>query len=226
MKHAFFQIEVDTADQISCLTETRLEGAVGEERLVEAKGRDGQASDVADYIDAAPCFTPESEILTDRGPVAAKLLKVGDRVMTRDHGLQTVRRIGRRQFGWRALGLIPLLRPVVIEAGALGHGLPARQIILSPEHGIASASADGLGIQIVQAKRYVGTAGVERGAFHNVTYIQIGLDQPALVNVSGLWCETLAHARAEVAVTSTPAVGAGAAPAKAADAESKVSVAA
>ncbi|WP_284163129.1 Hint domain-containing protein [Frigidibacter sp. SD6-1] len=215
MKHTFFQTERDKADQISDLTETRLEGAAGEERLVGAKGRDGQASDVADYSDAAPCFTPESEILTDRGPVAAKLLKVGDRVMTRDHGLQTVRRIGRRQFGWRALGLIPLLRPVVIEAGALGHGLPARQIALSPEHGIASASANGLGIQIVQAKRYVGIAGVERGAFHNVTYIQIALDQPALVNVSGLWCETRAAADTAIGAVAKAIVDACAAPATA-----------
>lgn len=226
MKHAFFHTELDAADQISGLTETRLEGAVGDERLVQAMGRDGQANDVADHIDAAPCFTPESEILTDRGLIAAKVLKVGDRVMTRDHGLQTVRRIGRRQFGWRALGLIPLLRPVVIEAGALGHGLPARQIALAPDHGIASASADGLGIQIVQAKRYIGAPGVDRGAFHNVTYIQIGLDQPALVNVSGLWCETQPGASAEIERTLQAIVGEGLEATTAAKIETSVSVAA
>jgi hypothetical protein len=226
MKHTFFQTEAAMADQISGLAETRLEGAAGEERLVETKGRDGQPGVAAEHLEAAPCFTPDAEVLTERGPVAAHLLKVGDRVMTRDHGLLTVRHIGRRQFGWRALGLIPLLRPVVIAAGALGHGLPARQIALSPEHGIASAGADGLGMQIVQAKRYVGTPGVERGAFHNVTYIQIGLDQPALVNVSGLWCETQARASATVAQTPIAVVGEVLQPAKATKADPEVSVAA
>ena len=81
-----------------------------------------------------PCYAPGMLINTPDGPRAVETLRVGDRVMTADHGPQTIR--------WVRSGLVPLEdadasgKPVLIRAGALGRGLPAQDLIVSPQHRI------------------------------------------------------------------------------------------
>ena len=53
---------------------------------------------------------------------------------TRDNGPQTVRWIGRRAYGLNALTQNPKLRPIQIKAGALGNGLPERDLLVSRQH--------------------------------------------------------------------------------------------
>ena len=43
-----------------------------------------------------PCFTPGTQIATERGAVAVEALRPADRVVTRDNGLRRVHWIGRR----------------------------------------------------------------------------------------------------------------------------------
>jgi hypothetical protein len=81
-----------------------------------------------------PCFTPGTRIATPRGEVAVEDLREGDRVITRDNGLQEIRWTGARSLGAGELMAAPNLRPVLIRAGALGHGLPERDMLVSPQH--------------------------------------------------------------------------------------------
>ena len=88
-----------------------------------------------DDIEAfAPCFTPGTHIATARGEVLVEDLRVGDRVITRDNGLQDVRWVGRRDLAPHELDLSPHLRPVLIRAGSLGENLPERDMMVSPHH--------------------------------------------------------------------------------------------
>jgi hypothetical protein len=80
------------------------------------------------------CFTAGTRIKTDRGEVAVECLAVGDRVLTLDNGYQRIRWIGSRDLGARELAAAPNLRPVRIRAGALGDGLPATDLTVSPQH--------------------------------------------------------------------------------------------
>ncbi|MXU64208.1 Hint domain-containing protein [Oceanomicrobium pacificus] len=91
-----------------------------------------------------PCFTPGARILTEAGWRAVEEIRVGDRVQTKDNGLQTVRWIGRRDLGRAELARDMALAPVCIPAGALGAGLPERDLIVSPQHRmlIAGPSSD------------------------------------------------------------------------------------
>lgn len=81
-----------------------------------------------------PCFTRGTMILTDRGEVAIEDLAEGDLVQTVDNGLQPIRWIGGSVLTAADLGANPNLRPIRIAKGALGEGVPVRDLVVSPQH--------------------------------------------------------------------------------------------
>jgi hypothetical protein len=80
------------------------------------------------------CFTHGTQIDTPNGPVAVETLSKGDLVTTLDHGVQAIQWAGRSMFSHAALTEKENLRPIVIKAGALGDGMPARDMAVSPQH--------------------------------------------------------------------------------------------
>ncbi|WP_424830712.1 Hint domain-containing protein [Ruegeria sp.] len=77
-----------------------------------------------------PCFTSGTQIATPGGLRAIETLSVGDEVLTLDHGTQRIRWIGARALGVAELIQNPKLRPIRIKAGALGCGLPRRDLLV------------------------------------------------------------------------------------------------
>lgn len=90
------------------------------------------------YVDNAsffvPCFANGTRVSSSSGLTAVEELKVGDQIPTQDRGLQTIRWIGERKLSASDLTAHPKLRPVRIMAGALGAGLPERDILVSRQH--------------------------------------------------------------------------------------------
>ncbi|MDP1577726.1 MAG: Hint domain-containing protein, partial [Cypionkella sp.] len=87
-----------------------------------------------------PCFTPGTLIATPKGEVPVELLKAGDRIITRDNGIQEIRWVGRKDMGWHDLVANPHLKPVLIRQGSLGNGLPERDMMVSPNHRVLVAN--------------------------------------------------------------------------------------
>lgn len=87
-------------------------------------------------LSVVPCFTPGTMILTPDGPVAVQSLEAGDRVITRDHGVQPIRWIGATTLSAGYVAARPSLRPVLIRKGALGNDLPEQDMRLSRQHRI------------------------------------------------------------------------------------------
>lgn len=141
------------------------------------------------------CFTPGSLATTDRGLVAVEDLCVGDRVLTRDSGFQPIVWTGRQTLNELALLVEPRFRPVRISAGALGHGVPARDMVVSPQHRVlfSGPRADVLFGEtevLVPALHLVGRPGItveERGP---VTYIHFMCATHQIVMVDGCWSES------------------------------------
>ena len=79
-----------------------------------------------------PCFAPGTLILTEHGERPVEDLRPGDRIVTADHGLQTLRWVGRREQVFKSRE--DRHKPVEIKPGALGDGLPRRSLIVSPQH--------------------------------------------------------------------------------------------
>lgn len=167
--------------------------------------RDGEgvplfAADLRHFAQAVPCFTPLSEIATREGFCPVAELQVGQRVITRDSGAQTIRWIGRRRFGWRALALNPFLRPVRIARGALGNDLPERDILVSPNHRFLTALPGEGGERLSTARDLVGLNGITVEGTSTVDYVQILLDRHELLLGDGCWSESYQPSAASLAV--------------------------
>lgn len=82
------------------------------------------------------CFTPGTRILTATGEVAVENLRAGDRVVTRDHGIQPVSWIGVTTVSSGRVAANPNLRPILIRKDALGENMPAQDMRVSRQHRI------------------------------------------------------------------------------------------
>ncbi len=96
--------------------------------------RDASGTGVAISLDQAPCYCPGTLILASRGDVPVEALSIGDQLVTGDGALAPIVWIGRRSYSGRFLARHPSLLPIRIRAGALGPGLPRRDLFVSPLH--------------------------------------------------------------------------------------------
>ena len=130
------------------------------------------------------CFLRGTRIDTPRGPVAVEDLAIGDTVMTTERGVATIRWIGRQRRDSR---LCADDLPIRIAAGALGDGLPLRDLYLSPTHALGvegclvHAAALVNGRTIHQVSEWVG----------DIDYFHIETERHALILAEGAPAETL-----------------------------------
>jgi hypothetical protein len=166
-------------------TSGRLEGR-------DAEGRSLFRTDLRQLIVSLPCFTAQSLVATGQGLAPVGSLTPGTRVITRDNGMQELRWVGRRRFDWRALGLNPLLRPVRIAAGALGDGLPERDMVVSPNHRfLTRMSGEGAaGERLTMARDLVGLDGIIFDSVTEIEYWQLLFTRHELVLADGSWSES------------------------------------
>ncbi|MDR5652962.1 Hint domain-containing protein [Ruixingdingia sedimenti] len=141
-----------------------------------------------------PCFTPGTLIATPKGERPVEDLRPGDKIITRDNGIQEIRWTGRKDMDWKALAANPHLKPVLIRQGSLGHGLPERDMLVSPNHRILVAN-DRTSLYfdehevLVAAKHLVGE-GVNNIESMGTSYIHFMCDRHEVVLSNGAWTET------------------------------------
>ncbi|MBY6152714.1 Hint domain-containing protein [Vannielia litorea] len=146
-------------------------------------------------VNFIPCFTPGTMIATPEGPRPVEELGPGDRVLTRDHGVKRLQWVGQRLLNEHHLKANPRLMPVLIKTGALGYGLPERDIMVSPQHKmlISDARAEMLFGEhevLVSAVHLVGLPGIEQVQVDEVIYIHIMFDAHEIIMAEGAWTES------------------------------------
>ena len=129
-------------------------------------------NDLAPYSKFA-CFTAGSMIKTALGERPIEDIVAGDSVMTRDHGLQTVRWVGAR-----TLPAYGDTAPIAFEEGTLGC---SARLLVSPNHRIliAGAMAElvcGDHEMLFSAKLLINDRNVRRIEGRFVNYVQIMFD--------------------------------------------------
>lgn len=137
--------------------------------------------------DIARYFTTGTLIKTDRGLVKVENLRVGDRISTLDHGLQTLRWIGSQTA--RAAGVFT---PVLIRAGALGND---RDLLVSQQHRMLISDwrvelHTGHAEALVPAKHLVNGRDIVMKPGGLVTYYHLMFDQHELIWGEGCLSES------------------------------------
>lgn len=142
-----------------------------------------------------PCFTPGTRIATPTGERRVEDLEVGDRVITRDNGIQEIRWVGRREMTGVELDAAPHLRPVLIRQGALGKGLPERDMLVSPQHRVLMSGEKPMlyfdeSEVLVAAKHLTAMEGIDVVDVSETTYIHVMFDQHEVILSDGTWTES------------------------------------
>ncbi len=131
------------------------------------------------------CFLEGTRIATPDGLRAVESLSIGDLVTTADGTTRPVRWIGRQTIV--AVFADPLhAYPIRVAQGALGEGLPVRDLFVSPDHALL---VDGL---LVQASALVNGTTIVRAPAPaaRFTYFHVELADHALILAEGVPAET------------------------------------
>lgn len=144
------------------------------------------------------CFATGTRIaMADGRHLPVERLRAGDLVATRDNGAQPVAWVGGTHVGPMRLDLQPNLRPIRIARGALGGGLPERDLVVSPQHRMLVRSRIagrmfGSDEALVAAKHLASLPGfaVENPA-QGVGYWHLLFSDHQIVRANGAWAESL-----------------------------------
>jgi len=176
-------------------TDSNGNGIDGTVEFLDGSGAVTGTMDFFEIEEVVPCFTPGTLIATPRGERLVEDLKVGDRVITRDNGIQEIKWVGRKDLTGHELARKPHLSPVLIKQGSLGNNLPEHDTLVSPNHRVLVAN-DKTALYfeerevLVAAKHLLGLEGVEEVEVGSVSYIHIMFDQHEVVLSNGAWTES------------------------------------
>jgi hypothetical protein len=135
-----------------------------------------------------PCFVAGTQIATIGGLVSVENLQVGDKVITRDNGIQEIRWIGSRQVDG-----VDNMAPVKIDPGALNGNESA--VWLSPNHRVLlnGANLDMLfatSEALVAVKHLVSREGIRTVTCKKVHYYHLLFDNHEVILSNGIWTES------------------------------------
>ena len=156
-------------------------------RLGSFNGTEYGAVTVANVDQAFICFAEGCHIETEAGPLPIEALRVGMRLLTRDHGLQPLRWIGQRRV--QGMGR---MAPIEIAVAALGNTAALR---LSPNHRVLiddwrAELYFGTEEVLVAVKHLVNGRTIRRKPCPEVTYFHLLFDQHEVILSDGLWTES------------------------------------
>ena len=143
------------------------------------------------------CFCQGTALRAPDGSVMVEEVRPGALLVTADHGPQVVKWVGARLWTPAELRRRPNLAPIRIRRGALGGGLPARDLYLSPQHrvlvdGLIALRMFGVREVLVAARHLCGLAGVDAVVpARPVVYYHVMFAHHEIVVAEGVRAESL-----------------------------------
>ncbi|MBR3371080.1 MAG: Hint domain-containing protein [Rhodobacteraceae bacterium] len=158
------------------------------------EGSDGENKLSGDDDVTVPCFVAGTLIDTAQGRRPVEQIMAGDLVMTRDNGYLPVVWAGSRDLTQDEIDQNPDYAAVIIRAGALGDGMPQRDLRVSPWHRILISGQRaellfGEHEVLVPALHLVGQAGIERD-HAPVSYVHVMFTSHQIIRGEGAWSES------------------------------------
>jgi hypothetical protein len=139
---------------------------------------------VTQGIPSSPCFLTGTRIATPEGGVAVEDLHEDDLVLTASGEAVPVRWIGHRHVVAAELPDAHLYAPVVIEAGAIAPGKPARDLWVTPDHAIFVEG------RLIPAKLLVNGTTIRQETRAEYSFYHLELDRHSLLLAEGLEAES------------------------------------
>jgi hypothetical protein len=164
--------------------------------VVRAAMEIAEVNRVLDQPTGVICFTPGTRIRTDFGDVPVEEIEEGDRVQTKDDGLQDVLWKGTKRISGARLYAMPELRPIRLRRGALGIDRPDEDLVVSPSHRMLVRGAKAQTLfntdeVLVAARDLIDDARVVRDhTLSEVTYVHLLLPRHEVVFANGLETES------------------------------------
>jgi hypothetical protein len=144
-------------------------------------------TDVALGTEILLCYLRGTKISTPAGELPVEALRIGDELVTFFSGVQKIKWIGRQTFKARFVQNSRDRLPVRIAAGALGRGLPKRDLSISPGHSMF------LGGRLVLAKSLINGITITQGpTTEDINYYLIEFETHDCVQAEGVWSESFA----------------------------------
>ena len=131
------------------------------------------------------CFLTGTHILTDKGEITVENLEIGDKVVTAEGKIETVKWIGYQTVKPEQVKQPLRGYPILIKAGALGNNLPHRDLYVSPDHAMYFE-----GVLINAGALVNGTSIVKTEPTEAFTYYHVELENHALLLAEGAHAES------------------------------------
>lgn len=143
------------------------------------------------------CFTQGTLFDTPTGPQPVERLRPGDLLQTKDNGAQEIRWIWARRRSLAKIQANPALNAIQISKGALGNGLPKRELTVSRHHRLMLASKIaqrmyGKPEVLIAAKDLTGIKGILTAPIKGaITYYHILMSRHEILFAHGAPAESL-----------------------------------
>jgi hypothetical protein len=143
------------------------------------------------------CLVSGTKVSTPQGPRAVETLSEGDEILAADGRILTLRGVMSTQVSQKRQRRSPHLRPIRIVAGALGGGVPTRDLLVSRQHRmvIKSAIAErmfGQSEVLVAAAKLLDVPGVfVDPTLEEVGYFHLVFDDHEIIVAEGAETESL-----------------------------------
>ncbi len=132
---------------------------------------------------SANCFARGTLILGPEGGRKVEQLRAGDLVVTASGRIAALRWVGRRRIDLRRHPRAADVEPIRVRADAFGHGLPVRDLVLSPDHAVLVDGA------LIPIRHLANGRSIAAEARAEVTYFHLELDRHDALIAEGLVCE-------------------------------------
>lgn len=155
------------------------------------------AVDQGDRLAVLPGFGPGVHLMAQEGEIPIEWLATGDKLVTRDHGLQPVLWIGRARVEFTRLARNPQIQPMQIATGALGAGVPTHPTLLAPATRVL---LNGSGVELYAGRdEALAEIGDLRDDAHiappmmqtGTHFTLVLLPMHDMIQANGLWSETV-----------------------------------
>jgi len=140
--------------------------------------------DFTALTETVTCFRAGTRLRTPDGEVAVERLAVGDAVLTADGVVRPVTWIGHRRVDCVRHREPARVCPVRIAAHAFAPGCPARELFLSPDHGVFVDDV------LIPVKYLINGTTVRQVPAEIVTYYHVELSSHAILLAEGLPAES------------------------------------